>query len=289
MIEIRTEIFAHEVDSLEDFFCEDLSRWSIVHPRPEDSVILSGFFDDETQAWAEWEKLRIQFPELNKTPQILEVADEDWMESYKFHLRPWSYRRLHWIPEWERKTHAVEKDQVVLYLDSGLAFGTGSHETTRLCARSLVEYADQFGTEGSVIDAGCGSGILALSAALLGFSPVYAFDNDPEAIRVSRENAQANEMSEEVELAEAGIEEGLRNRSCDLLLANIQANVLSIYAQELIQAVHPSGRLALSGILSKEVHEVEEKYLQEIKSNERKAQSKIETDGEWSLIVFDFT
>lgn len=288
MIEIRAEISSHEVDSLEDFFCEDLSPWSIVHPRPEDAIILSGFFDDETQALEAWEKLRIPFPDLNHAPEIIEVADEDWMESYKFHLKPWSIGPLHWIPEWERSNHQKNEGDAVLFLDSGLAFGTGSHETTRLCARSLVDYREAFGSKASVIDAGCGSGILALSAALLGFSPVYAFDNDPEAIRVSKENAKSNNLGETVSLVEAGIEEGLANRTCDLLLANIQANVLSIYAQELIQAVNPSGRLALSGILSKEAQDVESKFAQTIREAQRSATSKVETDGEWSLIVFDF-
>src|SRR5262249_19203508 len=123
------------------------------------------------------------------------LADADWRESYKAHFKPWQFGRLHWVPVWERETFKLPPGGAVLWLDPGLAFGTGNHETTRLCVERLVALAEERGTAGRVIDAGCGSGILALSAALLGYRDVVGFDNDPEAVRVSEENAALNGLA----------------------------------------------------------------------------------------------
>jgi ribosomal protein L11 methyltransferase len=143
-----------------------------------------------------------------------------------------------------------------------MAFGTGNHETTRLCVERIVECRKEWLTAGrepgslSVIDAGCGSGILAISAARLGFEPVAGFDLDPVAVTVSEENAELNERAGKIEFYEADVEGGLRDRSADLVVANILANVLCANAATLWRAVKPGGSLILSGILAKERDEV---------------------------------
>lgn len=287
MIKLSAIIPPDLVQPLEDYFCEGLSSWSIVHPRPEDHVTLHGYFEDEETGRIAWAELAEAFETLPAEPTCETVRDEDWMESYKHHLKPWAYGRLQWVPEWERNTFEVPEGSAVVYLDSGLAFGTGSHETTRLCAQALVEYVSRNGTEGNVIDAGCGSGILALSAVKLGFTQVFAYDNDPEAVRVTLENLEANEATDSLQVAEAGIEEGMTGRGCDLLLANIQSNVLNIYATDLVSGVNPRGWLALSGILTHEAEKVADAF--------KKAGSgiwgqeidpEIRHDGEWSLVLF---
>ncbi|MEM0965677.1 MAG: 50S ribosomal protein L11 methyltransferase [Verrucomicrobiota bacterium] len=288
MIKIFSVIPEELVQPLEDYFCEEISSWSIVHPRPEDAVTLCGYFDDETESRSRWDSLRNEFPTLPRDPEVEVVQDEDWMESYKHHLRPWAYGRLQWVPEWERESFAVERDQAVVYLDSGLAFGTGSHETTRLCAEALVEYSEAKGVEGKVIDAGCGSGVLALSAIKLGFAEVFAFDNDPEAIRVTKENATANGLDDDLMVAEAGIEDGLAKRKCTLLLANIQSNVLSVYADEFTSSVQDGGWLVLSGILAHEAERVASVFQGAAERNwGEKIESIVRTDGEWSLVLFE--
>ncbi|MBC2602373.1 50S ribosomal protein L11 methyltransferase [Puniceicoccus vermicola] len=287
MIKLSASILPDLVQPLEDFFCEALSPWSIVHPRPEDEVTLHGYFEDEEIGRDAWAELRQEFSDLPEDPTCETVRDEDWMESYKHHLRPWSYGRLQWVPEWERETFESPDDSAVVYLDSGLAFGTGSHETTRLCAQALVEFEKEKGSGGSVIDAGCGSGILALSAVKLGFADVHAFDNDPEAVRVTRENAEANSEEKGLSIVEAGIEEGMTDRTCDLLLANIQSNILNIYAEELVNGVRESGWLALSGILAHEAEKVAEVF--QAAANKiwgEKLNPTIRRDGEWSLVLF---
>lgn len=287
MIKISSSIDSQLVQPLEDFFCEDISHWTIIHPRPEDEITLTGYFDNEKEGLAAWEELRESFRGLPEIASVETVRDEDWMESYKHHLKPWSCGRLQWVPEWERDTFPVPEGSAVAYLDSGLAFGTGSHETTRLCARALVRYVDKFDTAKAVIDAGCGSGILALSAVKLGFTKVYAFDNDPEAIRVTLENAAANGVKGILETKEAGIEEGLAGRQADLLLANIQANILNIYSKELLSAVAPGGWLALSGILAHEAENVAQKFGETAADEWGSVENPtVETDGEWSLVLF---
>jgi ribosomal protein L11 methyltransferase len=107
-----------------------------------------------------------------------------------------------------------------------------------------------------VIDAGCGSGILALSAAKLGFGEVAGFDHDPEAVRVSEENARLNDLTGRVQFFVADLADGLEGRTADVVLANILADVLIRFARELVAAVAPGGTLVLSGILAVESAQV---------------------------------
>jgi ribosomal protein L11 methyltransferase len=209
--------------------------------------------------------LRAAFPALPAAPTQSTLNDRDWREAYKAHLRPWNTGDLHWIPVWMKDDYILPPGHVRLLFDAGLAFGTGDHATTRLMALRLLDFRDACGRKNfpaaRVIDAGCGSGILALSAALLGCKNIFAFDRDPEAVRVSQENLIGNELAPgAVEFADAGIEEALSNRQTDLLLANIQADVLVIHADDLAAAIAPGGMLALSGILAVEVNDVRTGY-----------------------------
>jgi ribosomal protein L11 methyltransferase len=141
-----------------------------------------------------------------------------------------------------------------------MAFGTGNHETTRLVVERLVAFAEKRGTSARVIDAGCGSGILALSAAKLGFSTIAAFDNDPLAVHVSEENAGLNHLQGKVDFYVGDLVTGLKGRQAELVMANIQADVLMKFAAELLAAVAPSGELVLSGILATELAQVRKAF-----------------------------
>jgi ribosomal protein L11 methyltransferase len=290
MILLQATIDESRADALEAFCCEAPSPWWLVRPDPADDLRLHGAFPDRESARAAWEELRSTFPELPAEPDALaEQPDEDWMLAYRHHLRPWQSGPLRWIPEWERAEHFIQPYQRAVYLDSGLAFGTGSHETTRLCARSLVRFARERGDRPfSVIDAGCGSGILALSAAVLGARPVRAFDSDPEAIRVSRENAAANGREGTIEWFEAGMEEGLAGPPADLVLANIQADVLRLYADELLGAVAPGGRLVLSGILAAEGPALRDFFAERAApAGFAPAAPRLLADGAWVALALD--
>jgi ribosomal protein L11 methyltransferase len=210
------------------------------------------------------------------------LADADWRDSYKAHFKAWQFGRLHWVPVWERETFSLPPGDAVLWLDPGLAFGTGNHETTRLCVERLVTLAEEGSTEGRrVIDAGCGSGILALSAALLGFREVIGFDNDPEAVRISEENAALNGLAGRVQFFAGDLESGLAGRQAEIVLANIQADVLMRFARELVAAVAPGGTLVLSGILANENAKLRTAF----ESVAPKWTINARTMGEWSDVV----
>jgi ribosomal protein L11 methyltransferase len=215
-----------------------------------------GVFADEAASTAEWAAVRPLLAAAGVTlptePVRRPLGDADWRDSYKAHFHAWQFGRLHWVPVWERDKFSMPSGDAVLWLDPGLAFGTGNHETTRLCVERLVALAGARGSQGRVLDAGCGSGILALSAALLGFRDVAGFDNDPEAVRVSGENASLNGLAGRVRFFAADLTTGLTGAPADVLLANIQADVLQRFAPELVGAVAPGGALVLSGILAGE-------------------------------------
>lgn len=293
MIQIVTEIAADLVDPLEEYFCEwSVSPWMIIQAKKDSPVYLHGYFESEEQARDAWVDVMSQFEQLPDEPHFGVIEDEDWKESYKKHFQPWQLDTLHWIPEWEREDYTVPEGHAAVYLDPGMAFGTGDHPTTRLMARALLAYCSQTSESGrsyvDIIDAGCGSGILALSAYKLGFSNVYGFDRDPEAARVSKENAAANHIAGEIDFAEAGLEDGLRKREADFMMANIQADVLCVYAENIINAMKPSGTLALSGILTIEVDKVQALFEKELAKQERRAKIEQQAEGEWSALLLYF-
>ncbi len=262
MIELRTPIPVHQVDAVEEWF-NSLTRcpWALEVNASGTVFQLIGYFDDAALAQAAWDDLCAAFPALPAHPTQSTLNDRDWREAYKAHLHPWSTGDLHWVPIWRKGEYVLPSGHTRLLFDAGLAFGTGDHATTRLMAGRLLDFRASPGPVGyaaaRIIDAGCGSGILAVSAALLGCRNVFAFDRDPEAITVSGENLLVNDLRPDaVEFELAGLEAALHHRHANLLLANIQADVLAIHADDLAAAVAPGGTLAMSGILASEVGDV---------------------------------
>jgi ribosomal protein L11 methyltransferase len=259
--ESKTEFPAALAEEVEAALLESgFDGWSILEDAVEKRAWIVGIFQGEKEATVRWSELMPTLPAAaagHFLPRLLE--DADWKNSYREHFKAWTFGRLHWVPVWERETFQLPKGHLVLWLDPGMAFGTGNHETTRLCIERLVEFeAALSGSAGrlGVVDVGCGSGILALSACLLGFGQVSGFDNDPEAVRVSFENAELNGLAAKVRFAVAPLPEGLGNVTADVVLANIQSDVLALYAGALADAVAPGGLLAMSGILAAEVGRV---------------------------------
>ncbi len=257
LIEIKAEIPAATVEAADTVLLElEVEGWSLLEDVIAKRAWVVGVFTAEVEARARWAELQPLLQEVGE-PVFRELADQDWRDSYKAHFKAWQFGRLHWVPVWERATYALPDGDVVIWLDPGLAFGTGNHETTRLCCERLVAFAARRkGDKIRVIDAGCGSGILALSAVKLGYRQVAAFDNDPLAIDVSRENAVLNEAEGQVDFFVGDLVTGLGGREAELVLANIQADVLMKFAPQLLAAVAPGGVLVLSGILSVELEKV---------------------------------
>ncbi|MDF3055866.1 MAG: ribosomal protein methyltransferase [Rariglobus sp.] len=264
LYESKTEVPFESVDAIDDVLLElGVEGWSLLQDVIVRRAWLLGIFVEESEALARWDELQPLLAGIEVAPAKPEVRllpDQDWRDSYKAHFKASQFGRLHWVPVWEREKFQPATGEAVIWLDPGLAFGTGNHETTRLCCERLVVLADKAGAkigDWRVIDAGCGSGILALSAAKLGFKRVAGFDNDPEAVRVSEENAELNGLVGAVEFFEGDLVSGFAGgRQAEVVLANIQADVLMRFVNELTKAVAPGGALVLSGILAIELEQV---------------------------------
>ena len=231
-------------------------------------------------------ELRQRFPEAVASVHI--EPTQDWMENWKKGFEPFLFVDPFWIvPSWREVPPQAKQ---VLWVDPGMAFGTGTHETTRLAASLIVQAwpkvrdaAASPNAEGgalSVLDVGTGTGILALVAARLGAGRVVAVDNDAEARRVARENVALN-LANLVEIPEADISE-IEERF-DLVVANIIDGVLLNLKDDLLARLKPGGTLVLSGILT----EREEPFLAGFLSGaaERMRNRRRVTMGEWSAFL----
>lgn len=263
VFEFKVEVALDAVSAIEELLAErEEQRLMVLEDKPAGQAWLTGYFEAHDAAIAVWREFAPLLDPiwLVNDHVINELADKDWKESYKEHFKAWRFGRLHWVPVWERGTFCLPEGDEVLWLDPGMAFGTGNHETTRLVVERLVELANDSGVGGRVIDAGCGSGILALSAIKLGYSRVAAFDNDPLAVDVSRTNCDLNGLTGRVDFYVGDLETGLIGRQAELVLANIQADVLMRFARELVASVAGGGALVLSGILASELAQVRDVF-----------------------------
>lgn len=264
LFELKVEVAPIAVDAIDDVLLElGVEGWSLLQDVIIGQAWIVGIFSSAEEARERWTELRGLLPVEIVAGEPVERAlgDQDWRDSYKAHFKAWRCGRLHWVPVWERETHILGEGETAIWLDPGLAFGTGNHETTRLCVERLVARAESHGTQGRVIDAGCGSGILALSAVRLGWSDVEGFDNDAEAVRVSEENAALNDLAGAVRFFTGDLVSGLAGgKQAEVVLANIQADVLMRFVAELVGAVAPGGVLVISGILSHENERVREAF-----------------------------
>ena len=185
--------------------------------------------------------------------QIERIEDQDWERSWMDNFQPMRFGRRLWIvPSWHE---APQPEAVNLLLDPGLAFGTGTHPTTALC----LEWLDGQDLAGcTVLDFGCGSGILAIAALLLGAERAIGTDIDPQALEASRDNAGRNGIAPE--RFPLYLPEQLPQQQADVVVANILAGPLVQLAPRITSLVKPGGRLALSGILAEQAEEVRTAY-----------------------------
>ncbi|MGE4182375.1 MAG: 50S ribosomal protein L11 methyltransferase [Limisphaerales bacterium] len=184
----------------------------------------------------------------------------DWKESWKRHFKPIAIGRALLVrPSWSRKRPS--KGQAEIVLDPGLSFGTGQHPTTRFCLAELTRHRPRSGPS-SLLDVGTGSGILALAAARLGYSPVRGVDFDPEAVAVARQNAIDTGLAESVSLARGDVARFSKNprRRFNVVCANLTSDLLIRHADALAAQAVPGGVLILAGILAEEFDTVRTHY-----------------------------
>ncbi len=203
-----------------------------------------------------WQALGIKVSEV----ESLAIEREDWAEVWKryfniIHISP----RLVVKPSW--LDYTSEPGQVVVEIDPGMSFGTGQHATTAFCLKMLDKLADKQDVD-TVLDAGCGSGILSIAAAKLGYGVIDGFDIDADAVRIAEENLIDNAIAPAVvNLQTAALESFISRRSgYDLVLANILAHILKANSSRIVTLVKPGGYLVLAGILTQEYDDLKQLF-----------------------------
>jgi ribosomal protein L11 methyltransferase len=208
------------------------------------------------------------------------VHEEDWAETWKQHFPVVSVgRRIVIVPTW--REHPSAPDEVVIALDPGMAFGTGLHPTTRLCLAGLEALADDGLLAGArVLDVGCGSGILAICAGLLGAAHIHGIDTDQVAVEATQANAARNDLAGLIKV-ERGSLPLAAPAQFDVVLANLVAGVLIGLARQLADVVRPAGRILAGGIFVDRESEVAEAFA----ATEMTVASR-RTEGDWVTLEF---
>jgi len=256
---------------LADFF-DNLGAVSVTYMDAEDEPVYEPAIG-ETKIWSNTEVIALY--ELDTDPALIktlvyaqfkpeqlrnwrdeEIADQEWERAWMEHYHPMKFADRLWVCPTDQEQY--EPGTVCLTLDPGLAFGTGTHPTTALCLEWL---ADHGLTGKTVIDYGCGSGILAVAAILLDAKEAHAVDIDPQAITATQSNALKNKVQGKIACY---LPEQFVPFQADIVLANILAKPLIDMAEQIANLVAPGGQLVLSGILHEQAESVMNAYRQYI-------------------------
>ena len=223
-------------------------------PLWEDTVTL-GLFTDGTDPEPVMASLRELLPDGAEATFHTElIEDQDWVRVWLKDCPPLKFGERFWVVPREKVGEVTQPDAVILRLDPGLAFGTGTHPTTALCLEWL-SHQDLRGK--TVLDYGCGSGVLAIAALLLGAERAVCIDIDPQALTATRDNALENGVAERIT---TGLPADFVPFAADVVLANILANPLIALAPLLSSSVREGSWLALAGLLDRQADEVRAAY-----------------------------
>ena len=216
----------------------------------DDTVKLGAYFDDQADAERIAGTIQAEFARAGKSSELRSVSfssipDQDWMERWKEGFEPTEIgSRLIVAPSWRLPVEI--EGRIVVQIDPGMAFGTGTHETTRMC----LEAIEAGWRGGTLLDVGTGTAVLAIAAALLApGSRITAIDIDPQAVEVARENTAINDSSNSVEIVEGGPREFV-GCGFDVVVANLTAEVIISLIDDLAGCASASGMVILSGILT---------------------------------------
>lgn len=210
--------------------------------------------------------------------EAIYIDDEDWKDKWKENFKPTRItERLTVKPTWEE--YSPKESELVIEIDPGMAFGTGTHETTSLCMKLMEKYLGEDAAGKSVLDIGCGSGILSIGAALLGSSDVLGVEIDEDAVRVASENILLNNVSDRASAVRGDLTEGIDFKA-DIILANLMADLVMKLAEDAAGHLKNGGIFISSGILT----EKRDAVVKAIK-NAGFDIVEVAEDGEWCAIA----
>ncbi|KXZ40087.1 ribosomal protein L11 methyltransferase [Alkalithermobacter thermoalcaliphilus JW-YL-7 = DSM 7308] len=207
--------------------------------------------------------------------EITQVDEKDWANAWKQYYKPTKVSdKIVIKPTWE--DYDPKNDEIIIQLDPGMAFGTGTHETTKMC---IIELENVLDKDKTVFDIGCGSGILSIAAAKLGAKKVVGVDLDPVAVKVSKENVKINNVEEIVDIRHGNLMDVIDEKA-DVIVANIIADIIILLSKDIGKFLYSEGVFISSGIILDKIEDVKKA----LEDNKFKILD-IKTMGEWAVIV----
>jgi len=277
------------IEDPNDFLFQDKEdiAWDYIEENVFDTgyegVIIKAYLNEQKNIVGEVEMVREKIKLLptyginigEGSVNITEVDEQDWANSWKQYYKPAKVgEKIVVKPTWEE--YEKNEGDIVIELDPGMAFGTGTHETTTMCIRELEK---RINNEDVVFDIGCGSGILSIAAAKLGAKKTIGVDLDEVAVKVSKENAELNNVDSSVEIRYGNLMNVVTEKA-DIVVANIIADIIAILAKDVSNFLNEEGLFIASGIILDKIEFVKSALLEnnfEI--------LEVNTMGEWSAIV----
>ncbi len=221
-----------------------------------EGVVVKGYIPDSPEVAGQVDLIRkavVLLPEYGLDigageVSMLSVDEEDWSEEWKKYFKPQKPgERIVIKPTWEE--YDVKENELILQLDPGMAFGTGTHETTIMCLQEMEKCVD---ANKIILDIGCGSGILTIAAALLGCKKAIGVDLDPLAVEISERNAKLNGVDHLVEIRQGNLMDVIKEKA-DVLVSNIIAEIIVKMCPEVHRYVMPGGLWIASGIINEKI------------------------------------
>lgn len=267
---------------------EDELYWDYIDEKllendTEETKIMAYFSEEETNLPEKIAVIKEKIRNLTEfglsigsgTVELSNVNQEDWESAWKQYFKPVHVTdRIVVKPEWEE--YSPQEGEIVIEIDPGMAFGTGTHETTSMCINQIEK---NLKAGDRVIDIGSGSGILSMAAVLLGAEKATGVDLDPVAVRVALENVELNNLQDKIEILHGNLTDVIREKA-DIVVANIMADIILILLEDVREFIKDDGMFISSGIIQEKRAAVEARLLEKNFSI-----VEVETKGEWCAIT----
>ncbi|AWV89241.1 50S ribosomal protein L11 methyltransferase [Bradymonas sediminis] len=256
-------LWEHEVGGVEMYDAETYAEDQSIPPVPDGTNRLIAYIEQDSPEQAEQSRDAIvaSLTESGLPPisvQFGSFTDTSWQTAWKDFFKPTVMSKRAIVgPPWEEFEAPEGGTKIVI--EPGMAFGTGTHETTQLCGEKIDRLLGEADSPQSLLDVGCGSAILSMIAARLGAAPVFGVDNDAHAVEVAKENLEVNQLGGAIDLSTREL--STFDETFDIVVANILTPILISLRDDLIARVRPGGTLLLSGITDVQVDSIREAFV----------------------------